>query len=103
MRMTQMHAVLVTALVSALLAGCMSEPTYSRTPNLDEKFGVAVETARAQQTINPNASRNPDPVKGIDGRAGREAVERYEASFQKPPRPANVFNIGVSGSSGSAQ
>ena len=49
MRMTQMHAALVTALVSALLAGCMSEPTYSRTPNLDEKFGVAVETARAQQ------------------------------------------------------
>ena len=103
MRMTQMHAALVTALVSALWAGCMSEPTYSRTPNLDEKFGVAVETARAQQTLNPNAAKNTDPVKGIDGRAGREAVERYEASFQRPQPPSNIFSIGVSGNNSGAQ
>ena len=100
MRTMQMQLTLAVVIVSAALAGCMSAPTYSRTPNLDAQFGLAVETARAQQTINPEAAKNPDPVKGIDGRAGREAVERYEASFQKPQPPANVFSIGVAGSSG---
>lgn len=101
--MIRMVWLLLVFALSQALAGCMSQPTYSRTPNLDEKFGMAVETARAQQTINPNASRNTEPVTGLDGRAGREAVERYEASFQRPPPPANVFSIGVSGNSGSTQ
>ena len=95
-------ALLAMALIQGL-GGCMSQPTYSRTPNLDEQFGVAVETARAQQTLNPNAAKNTDPVKGIDGRAGREAVERYEASFQRPQPPSNIFSIGVSGNNSGAQ
>lgn len=93
------------ALVFAL-AGCGSTASsgmQSRTPNLDERFGQAVEMAKAQQTLNPDASKNPDPVKGIDGRAAREAVERYETSFQRPQPQQNIFSIGVSGTSGGGQ
>ncbi|MFC5301303.1 hypothetical protein [Azospira restricta] len=95
----------ILAVVFAL-AGCGSTASsgmQSRTPNLDAQFGQAVEMAKAQQTLNPDASKNPDPVKGVDGRAAREAIERYEASFQRPPPQQNIFSIGVSGTSGGGQ
>lgn len=85
---------------AALLTACGSTPTQTRTPHLDTQFGNAVEMARAQQTLNPDASQNRDPVQGIDARAAREAVERYEASFQKPLPQPNIFGIGVGGSGG---
>lgn len=94
MKTTQTKLLLIVAF--ATLAGCASRST----PEWDAHFGEAVNMAKAQQTINPNASQNRDPVKGIDGRAARESIERYEASFTKPPPPANVFSIGVSGGGG---
>jgi hypothetical protein len=80
------------------LAGCAST-----TPNLDAHFGEAVMAARAQQTINPRASLNTDPVNGLDGRAAREAMLRYYDSYRTPPPSFNVINIGggiTGGSSG---
>jgi hypothetical protein len=47
-------------------------------------------------TIDPNAGAKADEVKGIDGRAGKEAVKRYHASFKEPPPATNVINIGGS-------
>ena len=46
------------------------------------------------QTINPDASRNPDPVFGLDGKAANEAIGRYQDSFKTPPPTFNVINIG---------
>lgn len=73
----------------ATLAGCAGT-----TPTLDARFGEAVRLARAQQTLNPDAARNPDPVAGLDGRAARSAMERYQDSFKAPPPTFNVINIG---------
>lgn len=78
-----------------LLSACA--PT---TPQWDASFGNAVRTAIAQQTLHPDASGNPDPVSGIDGRAAREAIDRYQKSFRQPAPQPNVFTIGV-GSGGS--
>jgi hypothetical protein len=79
------------------LVGCASE-----TPNLDKHFGDAVNAAKAQQTINPDASQNSKLEVGIDGQAANAAVDNYHKSFVQPPATTNVFNIGVgaSGSSG---
>lgn len=73
------------------LTGCAST-----TPNLDAHFGEAVMAARAQQIINPRASLNTDPVSGLDGQAGKEAMGRYHDSFKTPPPSFNVINIGGS-------
>lgn len=87
----------LAALTGALfLGGCASPKT-----NLDEHFGEAVNTAKAQQTINPDASRDADPVTGLDGQAAQAVMERYHKAFQTPPPPVNVFTIGV-GSGGGA-
>lgn len=75
--------------VAVTLAGCAST-----TPILDAHFGEAVLAARAQQTINPDASLNTDPVSGLDGRAARESMVRYYDSFKTPPPTFNVINIG---------
>lgn len=83
--------------VALTIAGCAST-----TPNLDARFGQAVLAARAQQTLNPTASLNADPVSGLDGRAARDAMGRYHDSFKTPPPSFNVINIG-GGIAGSSQ
>ncbi len=88
------------AALAVALTACV--PTA---PRLDAAMGMAVNTARAQQTANPDASRN-DPVKGIDGQAGDAAVDNYRESFVNP-RPAlsgGIVNVGsgrAGGGSGS--
>ena len=81
---------LALLLLPAFLGGCAS----SFTPNYDTRFGVAVRQARQQMTINPNAGSNPETAMGMDGRASREAVVRYQDSFKAPPPVVNVINIG---------
>ena len=82
--------VLFAALTVSLFAGC------AVTPNLDNQFGESVNLAKAQQTINPDAPRNTDPVRGIDGVAAKAALDRYHESFKTPPA-TNIFTINVGG------
>lgn len=75
--------------ITAALAGCVAPA-----PHLEAHFGDAVRQAVAQQTLNPNASLNPDPVSGIDGEAAKNAADRYQETFKSPPPVVNVINIG---------
>jgi hypothetical protein len=80
-----------TVLAAALLAaGC------AETPHYDARFGAAVRDARLAMTIDPNAGAKADEAMGIDGRAAKEAVKRYQDSFKAPPPVVNVINIGGS-------
>ena len=83
----KLAALLVT---TTLMAGCVAQ-----TPHLDETFGEALNTAKAQQIINPDASQNKDPVAGIDGQAANASIDRYHKSYERPPAQPNVFTIGV--------
>lgn len=81
---------LLTAAAAVLaLQACATSPT------LDARFGDSVNVAKAQQTINPDASKNRNAVAGMDGKAAQETMVRYRESFKNPPPPANVFTIGV--------
>lgn len=79
-----------SVLLLALLAGCAT----STTPNYDARFGDAVRQARQTMTLNPTAGTTAAAPTGIDGKAAREASERYQESFKKPPPVVNVINIG---------
>lgn len=81
---------LFSTVIFLALVGCAN----TGTPRLDDHFGYGVNTAKAQQTINPDASLNTDPVAGIDGTAANEAIEGYYESFETPLPPINVINIG---------
>ena len=52
---------------------------------------------KAQQTLNPGAALNADPVKGIDGQAAKSAYDEYQKSFKEPVAQPNAFTIGVAG------
>jgi len=79
-------------LLGLAIGGCTT------TPELDSRFGHAVNAAKAQQTINPDASRNTDPVAGLDGIAAKESIDRYQNTFREPAPAFEVF--GGTGGSG---
>ncbi len=82
---------LFVGLAAATLCACASS-----TPYLDSRFGDTVNTAKALQTINPEASRNRDPVAGLDGNAAKESIDRYQESFKEPPHTFDVL-LGTTG------
>ena len=87
---TRLVSVSCAALLLALLGGCAS-----RTPNLDAQFGKSVRLLNAQQTINPNAMANADPVLGLDGRAAISGYGDYQKSYAKPEPQGSTFTIGI--------
>ena len=90
-----MRLLAATAAGGLLLTGCAST-----TPYLDSRFGEAVKAARAQQTVNPDASLNTDPVAGVDARSAKSAMDQYRKSFETPPSTFNIMNIGGAMSGG---
>jgi hypothetical protein len=87
--MNKLARLTVTGVVLSL-TGCVST-----SPDWDARFGEAARVIAAQQVIAPEASRNADPVTGIDGKAAQGAIEEYAKSFTNPEPPVNVFTIGV--------
>ena len=82
-------AALLLVLVGGL-TGCIS-----RTPYLDTQFGKSVRLLNAQQTINPNAMANTDPVLGLDGRAALGGYGDYQKTFATPVPQPSTFTIGI--------
>lgn len=95
MRIGQLSQLLAALLGAAALAACAPV-----TPQLNSKFGDAVNQAKAQQTINPDASMDTDPVAGIDGPSANAAIKNYQKSFEKPATVAPVFTLGIGTSGG---
>jgi hypothetical protein len=85
---------LITGMSAGLLAVAVLAGCATTTPRLDAKFGDAVNQAKAQQTLNPEASRNTDPVAGIDGQAANAVIDRYHKSYESPT-PAPSGSIGI--------
>jgi hypothetical protein len=84
-----MTSIRVTAIVfvpiAFSIAGCNASPTF------DSHFGYAVNSAKAQQTLNPNASLNTDPVVGLDGTPAKDSIGRYQQTFKEPPPTFEIF------------
>lgn len=83
--------------VVAGLTGCAT----TETPRHDASFGQAVLAARATQTLQPDAPVRTPITLGLDGRAARSAVERYQDSYRTPAPTFSILNIG--GSLGNGQ
>lgn len=78
-------------LAATLLAACTP-----LTPNLDSSFGIAVNHAKAQQTLNPDASLDTAPVSS-SGDEGALAVDGYYQSLIPTPEPPPTVNINIGG------
>lgn len=87
----------LSLLVGISLAGCTNRPT-----TLGPDAGLAYNTARDQQIMNPGAGKNLDPVQGlVDGKAAKNTMERYRASSESPEdyrktiKPSSVVSEGI--------
>ncbi|KON81869.1 pilus assembly protein [Azoarcus sp. PA01] len=84
---------LAVPLAALALTGCVAT-----SPNWDSRFGEAARVAAAQQIISPDASKNADPVAGIDGKAAQGAMGEYAKSFtqaDQAPAPQVQNNISI--------
>ena len=59
-------------------------------------YGTSQKLARFNQTLDPEAEKNLEPVTGLDGVPAKLNMERYRKSFEKEsPRPTYILNVGV--------
>ena len=81
----------MVGLTAVVLLGCAT-PGPSR---LEEDYGTSAKLAVVNQTLNPEAGKNLDPVTGMDGKAAENTMEKYRKGFEKPaPPPSYIFSIG---------
>ena len=50
---------------------------------LDKNWGRSYETAKYNQILNPDASKNLKPAVDLDGQAANNNVEKYQDSFKE--------------------
>lgn len=72
-------------------------PYATQPTTLSEDFGRSFRTARDNQILNPEASRNLKPVPSLDGPAVGKAIERYRKHFVKPPYEVKVKEMSGGG------
>ena len=97
-----MQTLTIKCIFAAMLATLILASCVSQSPYVDQHFGEAVNAAKAQQIINPDASLNNDPVAGVDGQAAKGAIDRYQKSFVQPPATSSAFTIGIGGGAGAS-
>lgn len=65
---------------------------------LERDFGTSHKLARFNQTLNPEAEKNLNPVAGMSGQAAQFVVEKYNKEFEKvtvtPVYSINIGNLG---------
>lgn len=67
-------------LMIVVSTGCATVPNP-----VQASFGTSFELAKKNQTLNPAASDNLEPVEGFNGSAAQLAMERYRNSFRDVP------------------
>ena len=88
--------ILCLPMIILLFTACVTHPPK----RMESRFGNAFGMSKAQQTVNPDASLNTAPVRGIDGQAGDAIFDNYRESYTAPKPPARgVLDIGTSGGS----
>ena len=76
-------------LLLAALSGCAS-----RSPHLDQQFGVAAKTSVQQQILHPGVPASQS-VAGMDGAAAKSAYDNYQKSFKEPQPQTGALAIGL--------
>ena len=71
--------VLSTLLVAGTVGvfGCAQQTATERQSRLDKNWGRSFETALYNQTLNPEAGNNLEPIEGLEGPAAERVVNDY--------------------------
>jgi hypothetical protein len=66
---------------------------------VEQEWGTAYKLAIANQTLNPNAEKNLEPVYGLDNKAAEKVVNKYNKEFDKAPH-VPIYTMGIAGGLG---
>lgn len=89
--MTKICYIMCGAALSMVIAGCAGQQS-----RVEMDYGVSQRLAVANQTLNPDAGKNMEPVEGLDGPAGQRTYDQYLKSFEKPEKQP-TYQLGVIG------
>jgi len=80
-----MKGLLITGIGLSILAVVSVTGCTTRPKTLGPDVGLAYTMANDEQTLNPDAGSNLDPVQGLeDPGAAKRTLERYRSSFERP-------------------
>ena len=87
----------IIGLIAALSisSGCGGTRAAQKGTMLDKNWGKSFEAAKFNQILNPQASRNLNPVIGLDGQAAEKILQRYQGGFEAGPSTKDYnLNLG---------
>jgi hypothetical protein len=82
--------------ISSLIVGGIAMAGCAGPSLLEQNWGRSVETARFNQTLNPQAGENLEPVTGMDGESAGNALEAYRQSFKADEKSAG-YDVKLTG------
>ena len=88
--------ILIACVIAPLIicCGCAENSISYRDTPLARNWGLAYETQKNHQIVNPEGAKNPALVEGLDGAAGVKSTKSYLDSFEQTvPRP--VYNVTI--------
>jgi hypothetical protein len=85
-------SVIVSIAILSILGGCGSHYYHQGESQLEKNWGRAYESAKYNQTLNPDAGKNLEPVDGFDGAAAEIAQQRYLKGEEKK-KPETEFGV----------
>jgi hypothetical protein len=92
--MNKTPIVLFLSLIIAIALVCGACATPSR---LTDNWGTAYYAQMQGQTLNPEASKNLQPVEGIYGQAAEAAMGQYLKSFVEKASQGSSSSMGTVG------
>ena len=85
-------------LVTGTMALLLASAACAGPSRVELDYGTSVKLSKFNQTLNPEAAKNLEPVSGFDGGAAKATLERYQKDFEKPsPPPTYTLSIGSFG------
>lgn len=89
---------ILTGLMAVLLVlpGCAGKDLDNKDSLLDRNWGSSFESAIYNQTLNPEAGRNTEPVEGLDGQVAEKNMEQYKKTGSAGKKAGGGSSMGSS-------
>jgi hypothetical protein len=98
--LSRIAVIALVGLISLGISGCYKGNTVNPLQQeslLDQNWGRSFEAAKYNQTLNPDADQNLEPVEGMEGPAAERIMGEYIEGGTRPAQPASggfgVINI----------
>jgi len=73
---------------SLLISGCAPS-------RVEMDYGTSFKLAKFNQTLDPAAEKNLEPVYGLDSEAAQKVMEKYRKDFEKAAPEQKIYTIKV--------